>query len=161
VNEEGIDIADIKSIKLYVSQLAVGAAGKTAPKTGLEGKFSISYCVANALLRKDTGNKAFSDEKVNDPQIIALMDKISVEVKNEYKLVETIVEITTGSGKTYTRNADVMTNVPDLEAKKTKIKDKFVDLSTPVLGKERTEQLLEFITNLDEVDNVKTMIKCL
>ena len=161
VDEEGIDIVDIKSIKLYVSQLAVGAAGKTSPKTGLEGKFSISYCVANALLRKDTGNKAFSDEKVNDPQIIALMDKISVEVKNEYKMVETIVEITTGSGKIYTRSADVMTDVLDIEAKKTKIKDKFIDLSTPVLGKKKTEQLLEFITNLDKVDNVKTMIECM
>lgn len=158
VNEYGLDINEITSIKLYVSQLAVGAAGKTEPKTGLEGKFSITYCVANSLLRKNTGTKAFTDEKVNDPEVKALMDKITVVVKKEYTMLETIIEITTESGKTYSVNADVMTDIPDIETKKLKIKDKFVDLSTPVLGREKTEKLLELIKNLDNVDNVKTMI---
>ena len=48
------------------------------PRTGLAGKFSIAYCVANALLRGDTGMQAFTDEKVNYPEIREFMGKISV-----------------------------------------------------------------------------------
>jgi len=158
VDEHGLDLNDIESIRLNVSQLAVGAAGKTEPETGLEGKFSISYCVANALLRRDTGNRAFTDEKVNDPQVKALMDKISIEVTNEYKMVEALVKITAKSGETYFASADVMTDIPDIETKKSKIKDKFVDLGTPVLGREKTENLLQLIADLDKISNIKAVV---
>ncbi|MCK7509436.1 MAG: MmgE/PrpD family protein [Desulfobacterales bacterium] len=64
------------------------AAGKTEPATGLEGKFSISYCVANALLRGVTGMQAFTDEKVNDPAVRAIMKKIKVINDPEIKALE-------------------------------------------------------------------------
>ena len=66
IKAENIRLDDIKAIIVHASTLSLQAAGKTEPTTGLEGKFSISYCVANAILRGETGMRAFTDEKVND-----------------------------------------------------------------------------------------------
>ena len=157
VKDEGLSVKDIKTINLALSSLAIGAAGKTEPKTGLEGKFSISYCVANALLRGDTGTKAFTDAKVNDPEVVELMSKIILEPTDELKTVETVVKVEVNSGKIFTRKMDVMSNIPKLESKKIKIRDKFIDLSSPVLGEEKANKLAELITTLDIVDNIQNL----
>ncbi|MCD6224140.1 MAG: MmgE/PrpD family protein [Deltaproteobacteria bacterium] len=157
IEEEGLNPDDIKSIKLDVSELAIGAAGKTDPQTGLAGKFSISYCVANALLRGDTGTPAFTDEKVNDPQVKEFMKKISLARNDAFKLVETIVELETTDGKKYSRNVDVMKDIPDLEKKKEKITAKLLDLSSLYLDKEKAAHLVETINRLDKIENVQQL----
>ncbi len=158
VKNEGLALDDIKSINIAVSPLAVGAAGKPEPKTGLEGKFSISYCVANALLRGDTGTKAFTDTKVNDPAVVALMEKITLEVTDEFKALEAITKIKTTSGKVFTASMDVMSDIPKLETKKVKIRDKFIDLSSPAIGESRAEELADAITALETLDNVRNLL---
>jgi len=158
VKDEGVALDDIKSINITVSPLAVGAAGKPEPKTGLEGKFSISYCVANALLRGDTGTKAFTEAKVNDPAVVSLMEKITLEVTDKFKALEAITKIKTTSGKVFTASMDVMSDIPKLETKKVKIRDKFIDLSSPAIGESRAEELADAITALETLDNVRNLL---
>ncbi|WDN88380.1 hypothetical protein BuS5_01348 [Desulfosarcina sp. BuS5] len=157
LEKEGLGIDDIKSIKLHVSELALGAAGKTDPQTGLAGKFSIPYCVANALLRGDTGTKAFTDEKVNDPQVKEFMKKISLARNDDFVLVEAIIDLETTTGKMYTRELDVMKDIPGLETKREKITAKFLDLSDAYLGNEKAEKMVAAINNLDQIDNVQQL----
>ena len=158
VKDEGLALDDIKAINIKVSPLAVGAAGKPEPKTGLEGKFSISYCVANALLRGDTGTKAFTDTKVNDPVVVELMKKITLESTDELKALEAVTRIETTSGKVFTASMDVMSDIPELETKKVKIRDKFIDLSSPAIGESRAEELADAIMTLETLDNVRNLL---
>ena len=157
IEEEGLNPDDIKSIKLDVSELAIGAAGKTDPQTGLAGKFSISYCVANALLRGDTGTPAFTDEKVNDPQVKEFMKKISLARNDDFKLVEAIIELETTNGKIHSRTVDVMKDIPNLEKKKEKITAKLLDLSSSYLDKDKAAHLVETINSLDKIENVQQL----
>jgi 2-methylcitrate dehydratase PrpD len=157
LEEEGLSVDDIKSITLHVSELALGAAGKTDPQTGLAGKFSIPYCVANALLRGDTGTKAFTDEKVNDPQVKEFMKKISLVRNDDFVLVEAIIDLETTTGKIYTRELDVMKDIPGLETKREKITAKFLDLSDAYLGNEKAQKMVAAINNLDQIENVQQL----
>jgi aconitate decarboxylase len=50
------------------------------PETGLSGKFSLQYTFATALLRGAVKIDSFSDERVRDPDIVALLDKITLEM---------------------------------------------------------------------------------
>ena len=158
VEEEGLSSQDIKSINIFNSQLSLDAAGKTAPKTGLEGKFSIPYCVANALLRGNTGTPAFTDEKVNDPQVKEYMKKISLELDQDLDILEARVEVEPNSGKAHTKVIDIMKDIPELETKRSKIKGKFVDLCFPILGDTKTEELIKTIDSFEQIDNVQTLI---
>ncbi|MBL0700931.1 MAG: MmgE/PrpD family protein [Desulfosarcina sp.] len=157
LEEEGLNLDDIKSIKIHVSELALGAAGKINPQTGLAGKFSIPYCVANALLRGDTGTKAFTDEKVNDPQVKEFMKKISLARNDDFVLVEAIIDLETTTGKMYTREIDVMKDIPGLETKREKITAKFLDLSEAYLGNEEAEKMVAAINSLDRIENVQQL----
>ena len=159
VENESLSIDEIKSMKIYISPLAIGAAGKTEPKTALEGKFSIPYCVANALIRGNTGMQAFTDEKVNAPEVRELMDKISLEVDDNLASLEARIELETKKGKVYSGVADIIKDIPELNVKEVKIKSKFVDLCDPVLGSQRTEELMEAVLSLEKIESMKSIVE--
>lgn len=156
---EKISVDKIKSIEVHTSQLSLDAAGKTKPKTGLEGKFSIIYCVANALLRGNTGMQAFTDEKIGEPKVQTFMQKISIKLDKNMTALGARVDIRTDSGKTYSMVTDILKDIPDLEAKKSKIKNKFIDLSKPVLGSKKSDEILEEVSALEKIDNLKPFIE--
>ena len=56
------------------------------PKSGLEGKFSVAFPLALALLQRKVGLADFTDERVNDSRVTALMKKITV--RSEPRLQE-------------------------------------------------------------------------
>ncbi len=66
-DEDHVKPEDIKSVDLKVHPLVLELTGKTTPKTGLEGKFSIYHAVAVAFVEGAGGEKQFSDRAVNDP----------------------------------------------------------------------------------------------
>jgi len=159
VLKEGIKLKTIKAIRVFSSELALSAASKTEASTGLEGKFCIPYCVANALLRENTGMQAFTDEKINDPELKAFMKKIMVEPTQDFKTLEARVEIETDSGKSYTAVSDILKLIPELTEKKAKISVKFVDLCTPVLGNQTAAALEAAVDSLETIDNMQTFVE--
>src|SRR5687767_9258287 len=64
--EIGAGVDDIASVELRTHPLVLELTGKTKPKTGLEGKFSVYHAAAAALLRADGSPTAFTDEAVSD-----------------------------------------------------------------------------------------------
>ena len=149
---------EIKSITVRSSEMAMSAAYRLDAATGLAGKFCIPYCVANALLRGNTGMQAFTDEKVNDPEVQEFMKKISV-VKDGKKLaLEADVEVETTAGKVYSAFSDILQEVPALEVKKEKIRDKFEDLVSPVLGDRKTEAVRDAILSLDKLEDIGPLV---
>lgn len=155
VTKENLRVQSIKSIKVYVSQMIFDlASGNEKPSTGLEGKFSIHYALATALLRGDTGLRAFTDEKVNDPEIKEFMKKISLGLDKKLSKLKTIMELETNSGDVYSRIVNVE-EVPELKEKKLRAKDKYIDLCGPILGEEKTKDLMELILSLEKSNNMK------
>jgi len=158
VAKDHIQPGDIQAIKIFSSQLSLDAAGKSNPTTGLEAKFSIPYCVANSLLNSNTGTQAFDDEKVNQPDIRLLMDKISVEMTDEFTGLEARVEIKTNSGKVYSMVFNIMDEIPALDQKKEYISAKFQDLCGPVFGSQVTKDLSNTILSLEKLGNMRELI---
>jgi 2-methylcitrate dehydratase PrpD len=151
VTGEKIALDAVQSITVHASTLSLQAAGRNEPMTGLEGKFSIPYCVANALLRGETGMQAFTDEKVNDPAVRSLMERITVINDPEIKALESLVEVEVNGGKTFKAFSDILQQIPPLQVKQERVAAKFLDLCGPVLGKKRSQALRMSIENLDKV----------
>jgi len=158
IEQAGLTPDKIKSINIHCSQLALDAAGKMEPKTGLEGKFSIPYCIANAVLRGNTGMQAFTDEKVNDPKVREFMKKISITLDDKIKALEAEVKVQTTNDEVYSKFSDILKMIPKLEIKMNKIKDKFRDLCVPVVGKEKSEKLIHEILVLEKANNMKNFV---
>jgi 2-methylcitrate dehydratase PrpD len=161
VDREKVALGEIKEIRVRASRLALSAADKTEPATGLEGKFSIPYCVANALLRGQTGTQAFTDEKVRDPGVRELMRKISVSADPEMETLGSQVEVETEAGRVLSAFTNVLQEIPPLEVKRDRVRKKYFDLCNPVIGEEKTSEIAERIHRLEELSNLRTLAEIL
>jgi 2-methylcitrate dehydratase PrpD len=161
VQREKLPIEHIRAINVFVSQTALSAAFKNEAVTGLEGKFSIPYCVANALIRGNTGLQAFTDEKVNDEPIKNFMAKIHTHLDSAITALDAKVEIETRDGKTFSAYSDIFKEIPELAIKKEKIKAKFSDLSSSFLGARKTEDLFNRVSDLENVSEMGKVSKLL
>src|SRR6185503_3968374 len=78
-------------------------------ETGLQGKFSMPYCVSVALLDRTVGLAQFVDERVRRGDVQALMPKVRMIVHPEQTTRETLVgkfsevTITLNDGRTLVR----------------------------------------------------------
>ena len=70
---QGLTADRIESIKLHVHPLVRELTGKTDPRTGLEGKFSVTFACSIALLEGRAGEEEFSDTAVHRDDVRALM----------------------------------------------------------------------------------------
>jgi aconitate decarboxylase len=90
----------IRAVRLVAPQMPY--INRPRPSTGLEGKFSVQYTLATALVRGLVNIDTFTDEAVRAPEIAAMLDKISVEMvphipaRFDLMHVEAEVELTDG-----------------------------------------------------------------
>jgi 2-methylcitrate dehydratase PrpD len=75
-----LDIEDVEKIELEIGPVASTAAAIKEPKIGVEGKFSVWFLAALALAEGSVTLEKFTDEKVNDPQLVRLRKKIETRL---------------------------------------------------------------------------------
>jgi 2-methylcitrate dehydratase PrpD len=73
------------------------------PDTGFEGKFSLPYTVASAIVRDEVDLDAFEDDRIDDPLVQRVRERVSFEVDPDvpYTGFETTVVVETGDGERY------------------------------------------------------------
>ena len=156
IREAGAHAQDIERMTIDLSQISMDNAGKTELKTGLDGKFSTSYSVANAIITGETGPSGYTDEAVRNVDVLGLMAKTNVRVDPELDAapLKGRVEITLRDGRTFKGEADPFDDIPDLETKSRKVPEKVFELCQPALGDARARDLQENVLNLAGLDRI-------
>jgi 2-methylcitrate dehydratase PrpD len=155
----GFDARDVSAVEVRVSPALLHVCTIAEPETGLEGKFSLRATTAMALLGDDTGDPdAFTNERMADPELVALRDRVRVETVTGMSATRALVTIATSAGK---REAEVDTGVPatDLAAQRERLERKFLRLATPVLGRARAEHLAHHALRADELASSADIVR--
>jgi 2-methylcitrate dehydratase PrpD len=71
-----LDPGAIEAVELHVCPTTLQVADQREPRTGLAGKFSMTYCAAAALLRGHLREDDFTDEAVGEPAVRALAGRV-------------------------------------------------------------------------------------
>src|SRR5439155_12714422 len=112
IAEHAIDPASVGSVECGVSYMAPHQLIYDHAQTGLQGKFSMQYCVSVALLDRTVGLAQFADERVRRADVQALMPKVRMFVHPEQTTRESLpnkfsdVTIKLTDGRTLVRRVD-------------------------------------------------------
>ena len=71
---------DIEAVHLGVSLLGPRELVSHCPQNAVEAKFSMEFALASRLVYQRTGIEEFTDDKVLDARIQALMKKMTMEI---------------------------------------------------------------------------------
>lgn len=139
----------------------------SSPKRALEGKFSMQYCMAIALLDGEVGLKQFTDEKVSDPKVQNLIKKVRyVHPKGVIGMVESerlpeAVTVRMLDGKEYQYEVKVARGYPQNPISEDELASKYRHCAGLVLSAREVELSLELISNLETLDNLTNVMDVL
>ncbi|HEY9271989.1 MAG TPA: MmgE/PrpD family protein, partial [Achromobacter sp.] len=150
----GVRADDIASLRVDAYQTALDVTGNFAPATAFEAKFSLPYVVAHALVHGSVRLDAFEPQRLQDPQVRQLMQKLELRADAELtagfpRMRAARVSITTTGGQTLEHHAPYRKGDPEAPLSDAELNDKFEELSGPVLGRERALALRDAVWRLD------------
>lgn len=157
LNANRVAIDDIERIDLKVHSLVLELTGKTAPRSGLEAKFSVYHACAAGILLGEVGEHAFSDEVVARADVIALRDRIKASVDDAIDEASVDVAITCKDGRKlhlFVEHAIGSLQRPMSDAH---LQRKFHGLVDPVLGNARASRLIEQCASLSGATDMRAL----
>ncbi len=157
----------VEEIVVYGEELWPRVLIYHRPETGDQGKYSLEYVVAAALLDRELTPGTFSDDKVRRPTIQAFLGKITTRVRpaSEWESLrihpwnhcsEVIVRLKDGT--TYSGTAPCARGYPDLPLTAQDVLDKFISCARPTLPEDRVELLAERVLTLDSLADISDVL---
>jgi 2-methylcitrate dehydratase PrpD len=153
--EHGLTAADVASVDAYVHDYVKTTTGLTDPQTGLQGKFSIYHVLAVALADGAALLDQFTDERVADPELAGLRERVHVHTDAAQGKDSARVMLTLKDGRTLERLVAHNLGTPDNPMSDGQLEEKFVGLSTPVLGSARSEEVAAACWRLLELPDIR------
>jgi 2-methylcitrate dehydratase PrpD len=146
---------DAEAVRVLVPPGSLAVCNIAEPKTGLEGKFSLRATVAMALCGDDTADPAsFTDERMRDPALVAVRDRVEVMPSTEMIGSQARVEVRRGGSWSNGETVDVGRPAEDVDKQWGRITEKFVRLAAPVLGTDGAWRLHERVETLEHLGDV-------
>jgi 2-methylcitrate dehydratase PrpD len=136
------------------------------PATGLEGKFSMSFCAAAAVVFGRVGIDAFEAAQLRDPRVAALMPRVAMRVDPALPgaapaLTQARVTVTLKNGRTLGKGANGARGYPSQPASDEELGQKFLTCARRTLPDDAAIRALEMVRRLESVENVRTVTEAL
>lgn len=153
-----LDYSDIKEVKVTAFAQAYDILfdpAKYRPESRETADHSLPYCLAVAIVDKKITTQSFSDEKLNDPAILEVIDKIKGEPSLEFEKMfpakqPSKVVVTTKDGKQYEAYLEYPKGHPNEPMTIEDIENKFNGLSAEVLTPERQQEIKAMIFDVEK-----------
>ena len=155
-----VRLDEIDAVDCFIDYYWANVLCYDRPKTALEGKFSMQFCVAMALSEGAAGLDQFKDEKLATPKIQNLISRIKVHVHPDQvtpastKSRFTVVTIRLKNGTELSRRVDKPKGHPGMPLTREELESKYRNCARLVLSHENIEQSLETLAHLEEIDRV-------
>jgi 2-methylcitrate dehydratase PrpD len=164
VNENKINPEDIERVTAINPPLVETALIYDDPHTALEGKFSVQFPLALAILEKKVTMDNFTDDKIKEPAVISLMKKIKLVCTEELARTDSteepsIVEIELKDGRKLVKRVDYAKGSPPNNLSDEELFRKYRTCARKVLTEKETEKSLDLIMNLERIENIGNLTK--
>lgn len=153
---------EILRIQVRVSRNALDLLGGVTATTPYLAKFSLPFCIATALADGRVGLAAFTEERLRDPVIRRLMERVELLedpecTANFPRKWQARVRIATTDGRVLEGSADYPKGDPENPLTQAEVLDKFHHLTRGRLERARAERLAERVLHLEDVDDMATL----
>jgi 2-methylcitrate dehydratase PrpD len=162
-----LPLDDVERLVVDVPYNAPIVAHQHQPRTGLEGKFSLGYCLAAALIDGQVGLAQFTDDAVLRPDAQALLRRVETRVpadmaKGAQPVVESRLEAHLRDGRVVRaetvvrRGTGNVTPLTDAE-----LDAKFMSCAERSLGAARAREALDMIRQMESLPRVSELTAAL
>jgi 2-methylcitrate dehydratase PrpD len=159
----GIDGRGVERLNVGTNRNMPNALIYHNPKTGLEGKFSMEFCMAALLLYGKAGLSEFTDEVVRRPEVQQMMARVHFGVNPVaeaagYDKMTTILELNLRDGRVIRGRADFAKGSPAIPMSYDEAGEKFLDCASfATWPPDKVRALVAAVRRLETVSNVRSL----
>ncbi|MCP4631502.1 MAG: MmgE/PrpD family protein [candidate division Zixibacteria bacterium] len=167
VKENNIQAEDVKEVTIRTIRRAadiLADPSKYKPESKETADHSLPYCIAAAIADHQVTPKQFKDEKLRDPRIRGLLNKIKAVAdegfENAFPAKQcTEVTIELNDGNKYSKKLDFPQGDPRNPMDKDQLETKYNSLASTVFGDVKRKHLLDACYNLETFDDFADFMK--
>jgi 2-methylcitrate dehydratase PrpD len=150
IAEHGLREEDVASISVDVPVTLPEVLIYDRPTTGLQGKFSLQYNIAAAIVDRKVTRATFTDEHAREPRLQAMIEKITVNPGEIGNPRSVRINVTTTGGRVLTREQSEIKGSAEDPLSRDELLEKFRDNAALVLDTADTERVVGIIDSLEE-----------
>ncbi len=150
----------VESVRCHVNPLVLEVAAKTAPRTGLEAKFSVAFCAALGLVHGEGGEDEFGEQRLRDPAVARVMARVTPEADASLGLGAARMTVRLADGRRLEERVTAARGTPDNPVSREELDAKFRRLAGVVLAADRAARLaamLRGFANLSDVADLAAL----
>jgi len=158
--KHGFTHQDVRKIRIATYKGGLDIVDNLHPEGDYQAKFSLQYTAAHALVYGSVRLNAFGPERLGNPDVRALMQKIECVADPELSKAfpgqrAANVEIELADGRKLTHFQPTRKGDPEMPLSDEELNDKYVELAVPVLGEPAARALLKDLWALETLKNVE------
>ena len=163
LEREAIKAEQVESIQVYVDFDPPRSLIHARPTEALEGKFSMQYCLAAAILDQKVGLESFTDDLVQRPEAQTLIPKVEMrriagyEGRPSWVEAYNEVEVHLTDGRVLSERADRVTQGALRGVSMGEIQIKFQDTASRALSATASNELMEILDKLENTGEIGRM----
>lgn len=150
---------EIEEVRIEVAPINLRVAGNEHPSNGLEGKFSIHFVAALAIVFGRVGNDHFVDDVIRDTRVRDLMKRIKVTGSPGYTETETTVSVELKEGTVRKLRVTSPKGGPKNPLSFDEIQEKFTDLCQGMIPKKSIERIAERVRHLEDQKDMAALAR--
>ena len=160
---DGFDAADVDRIDIGVDAITPTVLLHEHPSTGLEGKFSMPFCAAAAVVDAHVGLATFTPDRLADPVVAGMRERVAMHVDPSLDagappLTQARVQVTLKDGRVLGAVANGARGYPDRPATSDQLAAKFLSCAGVALSETRARAALAALQCIDSAADVRTVI---
>jgi aconitate decarboxylase len=145
---------DVKTVELRVNPEVLTLTGKTAPQTGLEGKFSIYHATAVGLLFGEATPSQFTDDVVKNTTVINMRKKVNVTVDETVDKAEAYINLAFNDGATLEKHVEHAKGSIENPLTDAELEKKFMEQVSLSIGDKRAQHAYKAFTSVQDMKDV-------
>jgi 2-methylcitrate dehydratase PrpD len=165
VVQNDVRLEDVDCVRVKTNRLLPENLTYHRPQTGLEGKFSMEFCLASILVLRKAGLNEFTDAVITRRDVQEAIGRIDYGVysdeeakANKYTRLTTFIDIVLKNGRTISARADIAKGSPELPMSDGEVADKFRECAEFAGWPEaHAEEAIAMIQHLEAVPDVRAL----
>jgi 2-methylcitrate dehydratase PrpD len=170
VRDEGVKAENVERVRCLTNHMTQHSLWNNNPQSGLEGKLSLHYCVAAALVDGQVEVEQFREDRVHDPAIRDIIRRVSIEPHpamanldftkgKDFLGMEVVVELK--NGKSVSRHITSGFSVPGVEGADLHpdLVAKFNRNAKRVMSESAAKACVDAVRSLDKLTAAKQLLE--
>ncbi len=154
----------VARIESVTHQRALVHTNRPDPRSTLDAKFSVQYCVARALLHGEVGFAHFEGEAYRDPQVRSLLSRIAArphahQPRGMDEHFECEMTVTTTDGQRYSARVEQPLRGPQNLAPPDRLESKFRDCAAKSLEPGAVGRIYDMLQSYETLGDVRQAAK--